>query len=29
MPEMMKALRAFLGENDIMAYLTMMAYRML
>jgi DNA modification methylase len=27
--EMMKALRAFLGENDMMAYLTMMANRLL
>ncbi len=27
--EMMKALRAFLGQNDIMAYLTMMANRLL
>ena len=26
---MMKALRAFLGENDMMAYLTMMANRLL
>ena len=27
--EMMKALRAFLGENDMMAYLVMMANRLL
>jgi adenine specific DNA methylase Mod len=27
--EMMKALRGFLGENDMMAYLTMMANRLL
>ena len=27
--EMMRALRAFLGENDVMAYLTMMANRLL
>jgi DNA modification methylase len=27
--EMMRALRAFLGENDMMAYLTMMAIRLL
>jgi adenine specific DNA methylase Mod len=27
--EMMKALRGFLGENDLMAYLTMMANRLL
>ena len=27
--EMMRALRAFLGENDLMAYLTMMANRLL
>ena len=27
--EVMKALRAFLGENDMMAYLTMMANRLL
>jgi DNA modification methylase len=27
--EMMKAIRAFLGENDMMAYLTMMANRLL
>ncbi len=27
--EMMKALRAFLGENDMMAYLTMMASRLM
>jgi SRSO17 transposase len=27
--EMMKALCAFLGENDMMAYLTMMANRLL
>ena len=27
--EMMQALRAFLGENDMMAYLTMMANRLL
>jgi hypothetical protein len=27
--EMMQALRRFLGENDIMAYLTMMANRLL
>ena len=27
--EMMRALRAFLGENDMMAYLTMMANRLL
>ena len=27
--EMMKALRSFLGENDLMAYLTMMANRLL
>jgi DNA modification methylase len=27
--EMMKALRTFLGENDVMAYLTMMANRLL
>ena len=27
--EMMKALRSFLGENDMMAYLTMMANRLL
>ena len=26
---MMKALRGFLGENDLMAYLTMMANRLL
>jgi site-specific DNA-methyltransferase (adenine-specific) len=26
---MMQALRAFLGENDMMAYLTMMANRLL
>jgi hypothetical protein len=27
--EMMKALRTFLGQNDMMAYLTMMANRLL
>ena len=27
--QMIQALRSFLGENDMMAYLTMMAYRLL
>src|ERR1017187_7109297 len=27
--ELMKALRTFLGENDVMAYLTMMALRLI